>query len=659
MSDKQKKSVPILNKEQEAERPVKTAPAQVGVCLPEDFDIELIEAFVAESKDLIDSAETALLSLETDPGDMTAVDTVFRAFHNIRGTSAFFEISLITEMAHYAESLIGIIRGRRIRYTKEYSDLALRAADMLKLLFQSVQDVTNGKPSFKPEGYDELALLLTQTTAAAKSSEAVETGKLPRTSEKTIFPPEKSGDVRAGSPRAGSAPSSVKKKEISVKKKEPEEIIHQHKMPIDEEVKKTEAASLLDVARGLQTKQYLETSKKQEGFESSARVPVERLDQFIDMVGELVVSHSMVAQDDLIAGSGHHDLLKKMSHTNKIIRELQNMSMSMRMVPLRETFRKMARLVRDMGHKLEKRVSFVTEGEDTEIDRNMVDIINDPIIHIIRNAMDHGIEQPDSRERAGKPPYGIVKLSAYHSSGNVVVKVKDDGRGFNHKAILAKARERGLLSNKTQAEDIMISEHEVLSLIFRPGFSTVKALSEVSGRGTGMNVVKKSIDALRGHIEIQSAPGKGSVVKITLPLTLAIIDGMVIRVGSEKYIMPTVSIVRSVRPVPEDISTVLRRGETVSVQGKLVPLFRLAELFDIEGAEQDPVRGIVMVIEEDGHQAGILVDELIGSQQIVIKTLGETMRNIPGISGSAIMPNGRVGLILDVGGLMGLANNEK
>lgn len=645
MSDKQKRSISSLsqgNKEQDAERPVKTEPAEAGICLPEDFDIELIEAFIAESKDLIDSAETALLSLEADPGDMAAVDTVFRAFHNIKGTSAFFEISLMTEMAHYAESLLSLIRGRKIRCTGEYADLVLQTIDMLKLLFQSVHDATTGKSSSKPEGYDELTLLLTHSITVGKASKA----EPPKTSEK------QPDDVQAGSPEASSVPFPVERKKTG-------KTTQQHKKPVDEKVKKAEAASLLDAARGLRSKQYLETSKKQEVFESSVRVPVERLDRFIDMVGELVVSHSMVAQDELIAESGHHDLLKKMSHTSKIVRELQNMSMSMRMVPLRGTFRKMARLVRDMGNKLGKRVSFVAEGEDTEIDRNMVDIINDPIIHIIRNAMDHGIETPDIREKKGKPPYGIVKLSAYHSAGNVVMKVKDDGRGFNRKAILAKARERGLVSNETQAENIMTSDHEVFGLIFKPGFSTAKTLSKVSGRGLGMDVVKKNIETLRGQIEIQSVPGKGSVFKIILPLTLAIIDGMVVRVGSEKYVMPTVSIVRSVRPVPEDISTVLRQGETLSVQGKLVPLFRLAELFDIKGAEQDPLRAIVMIVEEDGRQAGILVDELIGSQQIVIKTLGETMRNIPGISGSAIMPNGRVGLILDVGGLVGLANDEK
>jgi two-component system chemotaxis sensor kinase CheA len=379
-------------------------------------------------------------------------------------------------------------------------------------------------------------------------------------------------------------------------------------------------------------------------------VSTQRLDRLIDMVGELVIAHSMVAQDQLVVNGNHHELVKKISHTSKIVRELQDISMSMRMVPLKATFNKMARLVRDLARKVGKNVHFITEGEDTEIDRNLVDIINDPLVHMVRNAVDHGIETPEVRKKQGKPEYGTVTLSAYHSAGNVVVEIKDDGKGLDRGMIVEKACEKGLID-----EGSSLSDREVFNLIFEPGFSTAEIVTDVSGRGVGMDVVKKNIESLRGQAEIRSETGKGSVFKMSLPLTLAIIDGMVVRVGPETYVIPTVSIVRSIRPAPGDISTVHHQGRMLSLQGKLIPLFRLASLYQIEIAAQDQNQALVVVVEDEECQAGFLIDELIGRQQVVIKTLGETMRDIPGISGGAILPNGRVGLILDVGGLVKFA----
>ncbi|QTA85269.1 chemotaxis protein CheA [Desulfonema magnum] len=597
--------------------------------IPTDADPDLLSAFITESAELITNAEEALLSLETDPDDMEAVSTVFRAFHTVKGTSAFLELSLISEMAHRSESFLSRIRDREIHYAGGYTDLALRSIDMLKELIQSLTEAMKGKPFFRPRGYDELMRFLADPEQAGISAETAE-------------PP-------AVIPRIGDILVAQGKAE---RQKVEEAAASEAKKPIGEKIVSSKTASLIDVAKGLRTQQRM----GQQVIESSVRVPIERLDRFIDTVGELVVAHSMVAQDEVVGQGEHHELFKKVAHTTKIVRELQNMSMSMRMIPLRGTFRKITRLVRDLARKAGKNVTLITEGEDTEIDRNMVDIINDPLVHMVRNAVDHGIEPPEVREKIGKHPSGVLKLSARHSAGNVVVEIKDDGRGLNREAILAKALENELISEAV-VRDSTLGDQDVFSLIFEPGFSTAKFVSEISGRGVGMDVVKKNIEALRGQIEIQSAPGEGSLFKMSLPLTLAIIDGMVVRVGSEKYVVPTVSIVRSVRPDPKDLSTVLSKGETLTLQGKLIPLFRLARLFGVEGAEDDPTRAIVMVVEDSGKQTGLLVDELIGSQQIVIKTLGETMRNIPGISGSAIMPNGRVGLILDIGGLVKLANS--
>ena len=594
--------------------------------MPEDADPEVIGEFITEGIDLITNAEEALLTLENDPDDMDAVGTVFRAFHTIKGTAAFMELAIISEMAHHAESLLSRVRDREIRYAGGYADLALRSLDMLKELIHSVEQALGGEPLVCPESYDDLMYLLENPEQAGISEDFDET-TTPRV-----------GDIL------------VAQGDAEREKVEGAAALYPDK-PIGAAIVKSRAASIEDVGQAIRTQKRIHGAEQV--MQSSVRVNTERLDRLIDMVGELVIAHSMVAQDKIVVNDEHHELLKKVVHTNKIVRELQNMSMSMRMVPLKATFQKMARLVRDLARNVGKNINFVTEGEETEIDRNMVDVVKDPLVHMVRNAVDHGIEPPDVRKKTGKPEYGTVYLSAYHSAGSVVVEIKDDGNGLDRGKLIAKALEKGIISDGNS-----LGDREVFNLIFEPGFSTAEVVSDVSGRGVGMDVVKKNIEALRGHVEIQSDPGKGSIFKMRLPLTLAIIDGMVIRVSCETYVVPTSSIVRSLRPAPGDISTVLNHGEMLSLQGKLIPLFRLDSLFDIRGAEQDPARALVMVIEDNGSQACLLIDELIGRQQVVIKSLGETMRDIPGISGGAIMTNGRVGLILDVGSLEKFANTR-
>ncbi len=600
--------------------------------MPDDAEPELLAAFVTESSELITNAEDALLALETDPEDMEAIGSVFRAFHTIKGTAAFLELSLIAEMGHHAESLLSRVRDGEIRYEGGYADLSLKTLDMLKELIMAVQSALSGGPLLRPAGYDSLLWILKNPEQSGVSAFGGDEEDLPLAKARV-------GDILVAQGKV--QPGDVEKA-----------LSNESGEMIGTKLVQSKAASVTDVAHALRTQKKLDNTKKPV-VDSSIRVPTERLDRFIDMVGELVVAHSMVVQDDIVASGKHHDLFKKVNHTSKIVRELQDMSMSMRMIPLKSTFRKMARLVRDLSRKIGKNVTFITEGDDTEIDRNMVDIINDPLVHMVRNALDHGIESPEVRETKGKPPYGTVKLSAYHSAGNVIVEIADDGKGIDKDAIVKRAVERGLISDAEQ-----MSERDIYNLLFEPGFSTAEIVSDVSGRGVGMDVVKKNIENLRGQIEIQSTVGKGSVFRVGLPLTLAIIDGMVVRVGSEKYVIPTVSIIRSVRPEENDISSILNKGEMIAIQGKLIPLFRLGELFYIDDAENDPTSALVVVVENHMNQAGLLIDELIGSQQIVIKTLGESMGYIPGISGSAIMPNGRVGLILDVGEIVRLANSE-
>jgi two-component system chemotaxis sensor kinase CheA len=621
--------------QEHSEQPVGTGSAPTEVAhaaadspldhMPAEVDTDLLGEFLAESGDLIAKAEDALLSLENDPEDMDAVGTVFRAFHTVKGTSAFMDLKLIAELGHHAESLLSRVRDREIRYSGGYADLSLRSLDMIKTLLAAVKGVlVSGGPLLKPQGYDELMDVLADPERHGISEESDEC-TLPRL-----------GDILV-------AQGAVEREAIE------ELAAASSPDPLGQRLVKANAASLPDVGQALRTQRRM-TCKAQD-VDASIRVSTERLDRLIDMVGELVIAHSMVAQDELLVGGAHHDMLKKVSHTSKIVRELQDMSMSMRMVPLKATFNKMARLVRDLARKVGKSVQFVSEGEETEIDRNLVDVIADPLVHMVRNAVDHGIETPDERERRGKPSSGVVHLCAYHSAGRVVVEIRDDGKGLDREAILTKARERGLI-----AEGTLLSDREVYNLVFLPGFSTAKEVTDVSGRGVGMDVVKKNIEALRGQAEILSEPGKGSIFRISLPLTLAIIDGMVVRVGSERYVLPTVSIIRSIKPESKDLATVLGRGEMLQLQGRLIPLFRLAELYQLEGAQKDLTNALVVVVEDDTQQAGLVIDELIGRQQVVIKSLGETMQNLPGISGGAIMPNGRVGLILDIGSLVKFAN---
>ena len=596
--------------------------------MPQDADEELIGEFIAEGSDLNEKAEEALLSLETNPEDMDSIGTVFRAFHTVKGTSAFLELALISELGHHAESLLSRVRDGEIRYSGGYADLSLRALDMIKELMAGVQAALSGAPLLKPDGYDELVKLLADPESAGISDET--------------------DDIVA--PRVG----DILVAQGKIDRQTLEEAANTHP---DEKlgvaVVKSQGASVKDVGQALRAQKRIQGGQKV--VDSSVRVSTQRLDLLIDMVGELVIAHSMVAQDDLIAGSDNHDLAKKVAHSSKIVRELQDISMSMRMVPLKATFNKMARLVRDVARKVGKNVNLITEGEDTEIDRNLVNIINDPLVHMVRNAVDHGIELPEERIQNGKPEHGEVQLLAYHSAGSVVVEIRDDGKGLEREMLLKKARENGLIGESV--DERSLSDRDVFNMIFEPGFSTAQVVTDVSGRGVGMDVVKKNIESLRGQVEIKSEYGQGSVFKMSLPLTLAIIDGMVVRVGSETYVIPTVSIIRSIKPEVGSISTVLNRGEMLALPSGLVPLYRMDRLYHIEGAQDDPDEAIIVIVEDEERQAGLVVDELFGRQQVVIKSLGESMKNLPGISGGAIMPDGRVGLIIDVGGLVKFANN--
>jgi two-component system, chemotaxis family, sensor kinase CheA len=562
--------------------------------IPDDSDFDLLRDFIIESGECVSNSEAALLTLEATPSDTEAVNTVFRAFHTVKGTSAFLGLQRMADFAHEAESLLSRVRDKEIAYTSGCADLSLRSVDMLKAMLTDIsRAIDSDKRVVVPPGYSALVVALSG------------------------YDPSHDAQLVAA-PRAA----------VVALAETPEE-------------RPRAAAATTTPSTG----------------DSTVRVRTDRLDRLIDLVGELVIAEAMIAGDPIIAGASgatHHELARKVTHAGKITRELQELAMSMRMVPLRTMFQKLTRLVRDVAVKAGKQVEFVTEGEETEIDRNMVDILGDPLVHMVRNAIDHGLETPDEREQRGKTRTGRVRLAAFNAGGNVVVELRDDGKGLDRDRIVRKAIEKGLIET-----DKGLSDSDIFALIFAPGFSTVDTVTDLSGRGVGRDVVRRNIESIRGRIDIASSPGKGTTFTIRLPLTLAVTDGMLVRVGSERFIVPTVNIHMSFRPEPSMMSTVIGRGEVVMLRGEVMPMIRLHRLFQVPDAVERATEGLLMIVG-DGEQrrSVLLVDELLGQHQVVAKTLGDWLGTVRGISGGAILGDGRVGLILDVGDVVALGQSD-
>jgi len=580
--------------------------ASIHSALPADADHDLITEFIMESRELLESCETALLELENNPEDFEAVNTVFRAFHTVKGTSGFLGLEIVSKMAHLAESLLSRIRNKEIHLTGGYADLSLRSLDMIKKVVACVEESLRGAPFEVPEGYEDLMGVLMDPEAAGIS-------------ETTAGCIEEQGDILDFEQDTSSPDADIVlevQHQVNVQPPAPQSSGH----PIRKK----------------------NTSKRESEVESTIRVNTTRLDRLIDMVGELVIAQSMVSQDRRLIEENSHEILRKVTHAGKIVRELQDLSMSMRMVPLRGTFQKMHRVARDLSRKSGKDIDLIMDDGETEIDRHMVDILNEVLVHMVRNAIDHGLETPEDREKQGKIPSGTVRLKAFHSGGSVVVEIQDDGRGLNREKIFQKAVKAEIVDPESQ-----LTDSEVYNLIFAPGLSTSEEITDVSGRGVGMDVVRKGIEKLHGRIDISTEPGVGSTFTVRIPLTLAITDGMLVRVGSERYIIPTISIHLCFRPKTEALFTVSGRGEMVMLRGNMMPIFRLHRLFDIGSAIEDPSQGLLVVVGDENNRCALLVDELLGQQQVVAKSLTKAVGKVPGVSGGAILGDGQVGLILD------------
>jgi len=578
------------------------------VMLSADLDADLLNEFIIENMEWATMAESAILDWEQNPGNQELLNTIFRGFHTIKGTSAFVNLDCVKDIAHQVESVLAKVRDGEHVFTRSYANLALKSLDVIKSILEQMKSSGPGQQIELPRGYQGLLESLRNFVP----DEQVQEMAIP--AEESMVEPE------------AAAPAYTKTNRGKIAKKE------------------GEASS----------EQSASSNKIREQMtESTVRVKVDRLDKLLDTVGELVIAQTMVGQDNLIVSGKYHELNKKISQAGKIVRELHDLSMFLRMVPLKGTFQKMVRLTRDLSLKHGKMVSCITEGDDIEIDRNMVDMVADPLIHLIRNAVDHGIEFPEERRRAGKSENGRIYLTAGHAEGSIMLTVWDDGRGMNRQTIVNKAIQKGLIDSAERMTD-----QEVWQMIFLPGFSTAEKVTEVSGRGVGMDVVKQAVEALRGRIEVQTTEGQGCTFIMRMPLTMAITDGMIVKVGSQRYILPTANIHKAVRPQESDIHTVNQRAEMLSFRDEMVPVIRLYRFFDIPDSLTDLTSGLLVVIGEGKQRCALFVDELLGQTQVVTKLLGKGMNNVPGIAGGAIMGDGTVGLILDASGIVSIARQQ-
>lgn len=588
------------------------------------FGNDLLGEFVLETTQNLADAEAALLVLEKVPDDEEAVARTFRAFHTAKGVSAALGMVPIERIAHAIEDVLSEVRAKRLAFSGDVPNLALRSIDALRECIGAVQTaIQTGKAV--DLSAEECSRLVSDLQRVKDGGDAKKELPLPRLSipvEAALRPSLGVKFIAKDEPPPPAMPSIAPSIVPSI------------------------APS---VAPSIAPSVAPRPSMVREGDSAWTRIRLDRLDRLIDMVGELVIAQSILVQDPHARGADQ-DFLRKITHSSKIIRELQTMSLTLRMVPLRPTFQSLSRLVRDAAHRTGKEVEFETTGEETEIDKNTVEMIADPLIHMVRNAVDHGIETADERRRADKPPRGRLTVSAAHEGSYLVIRVADDGRGMDPKAIGAKAIERKLIAN-----DAGMSEDQLLALVFEPGFSTRDVVSELSGRGVGMDVVKRAIEGVRGRIEIQSKPTVGTTFTIFVPLSLAITDGMVVRVGSERLVIPTVAIRFSFRPTASMLSTIQGRGELVRVRDESIPLFRIHHVFGIEDAQTDPTKGLVVVLDWGDGASGFLVDELVAQQQLVSKALPSVFSETRGIAGGTILGDGRVGLIVEPSSLVALA----
>ena len=614
----------MLEDQAASEETTPEATASMPLSLSEDP--EMVGEFVVETRDHLTSIESHMLVLDQNATDMAAIHAVFRAFHTIKGLAGFLEFAEIQETAHEVETLLDLARNSKLAITPAVVDVVLEGADYLKQATDGVEAALAGTI---PPAIDHRPLLSrirgaitggpegTGTAPTSKASEAakVEVQSAPASVEQTLT----AQTVELAPTSAQLAPTALEVQPATTS-------VQPASAPIQDGTAKESR-----------------TSKAQD---YSVRVDTSKLDHLMEMVGEMVIAQSLIRHNQSLSSFQDSRLQRDLSQLARITIEVQRTTMGMRMVPVGQLFQRTARLVRDISRKVGKQVELETSGEDTELDKTIAEELADPLMHMVRNSLDHGIETPDARIKAGKNPTARIRLAAYHQGGQIVIEISDDGRGLDCEKIINKAKQNGLIQDGAQ-----LSENEIFHLIFEPGFSTAEKITDISGRGVGMDVVRGHVQKLRGRIDIQSKAGQGTTFYLKLPLTLAIIEGLVVVVGDHRYIAPIFAVKEMFRPTAEMLSTIRGREEMAMVRGQLLPLVRLHRRFGIKPRSENPTEGLLVVAECQEQQFCLFVDDLLGKQEVVIKSLGEVTKNVSGIAGGAILGDGRVGLILDMEGV--------
>lgn len=662
------------------------------------------ETYITECYELLEDMEGRLLEIDEAAPDVEDLNAVFRCAHSIKGGAGAFGFTRISGFTHILEEVLDAMRDGSLTVTRDAIDVLLTSADILKQMVQAAQEgqeVVEGLETESIEQLKDIAGHSGQEAEATQDAGQIQqeedeisifeisfipndnlfmTGNEPlliirelrELGEVTLMV-----DVDRVPPLAEIDPEKCYVKwNITLETEKRTEQVREVFEFVEDDcrliIEKVAGFSLGGMGGGVSQEAEVAVqsqevavkevamaqteAKKQEPVAKAApaatsiRVDVDKVDRLVNMVGELVITQAMiVAQSSNLSPEKYLALLNGITHLSQHTVELQEAVMAVRMQPVKSVFSRMPRVVRDLSKKLGKDIRMETYGENTELDKTVIEQLADPLMHMIRNSVDHGIDTPQNRMKLGKPPQGCIKLSAEHRGGKIIITIEDDGRGINREKVLKIAQEKGLIPEGTK-----LTDEETDNLIFMAGFSTAEEVSDISGRGVGMDVVRRNIEALGGTVKVSTVPGDGSKFEVTLPLTLAILDGMVVRVGKEKYIIPIANIIETLRPRADEVQRIADANDTLNVRGEFVSVLYLYKLFDIPNPEKDPSKGLVVLVENMGERFGLMVDELIGQQQVVIKSLEENADAVPGISAATILGDGKVSLILDVSSLQRL-----
>ncbi len=596
---------------------------------------EIVESFIVETKEILDKLDVDLVEMEKRPDDTELLNSVFRHFHTIKGTSSFLGLDKLTGVTHKGEDILNKLRRGEVILTSTIMDALLNAYDKMKSLLFSIEEFQNEDIEVEATIKDLTDLILTLENSGTVTT----TKKAVKKSKKKVAKRD----------------SAENTKEIS--KKISEEVLDNEKLVNDENDETDEEPELnkSKVQKTDEDKSKQETSKK---VENSIRVDVERLDELLNIVSELVLGRNRLAQvnsEFALENEGtkfSRDFFDVTKQIDLMTNELQLVVMKTRMIKIGKVFNKFPRLVRDLSRDAKKQINIIIKGEETELDKTLIEEINDPLVHLVRNSVDHGIETPERRKELGKDPTGTLTLSAEHEGNNIIITIEDDGKGIDPEVIKNKAVSKGLISAERAKE---LSRQEILNLIFLPGFSTAEVVTNISGRGVGMDVVKTNVTKLRGIINVESTAGAGTKIIIKLPLTLAIIPGMIVKVKEQSIVIPLNTVLEVLRVHRENIYSINQKP-VIKMRDSVLPLVSVEEiLFGNENIDENKIWQYVVVVGIAEKRYGIKVDGLVGQKEVVIKSLGNYFGKIQGIAGSTIMGDGSVVMIVDINELLHIA----